>query len=505
MRIVFVTTEAVPFAKTGGLADVCGALPIRLAARGHQCSVIMPAFQQVHEAGLEIEPTDISFAVTLRENVVGGRLLKSRLPEGDVPVYFIDQPQYFSRPQLYGDHNGDYQDNCERFAFFCRGVLQAISRLGLEPDVVHCNDWQAGLIPAYVRSEFENHAWMPRTSTVMTVHNLAYQGQFPHWDMVLTGLDWSYFNPAGMEFYGKLNLLKTGLVFADAISTVSPQYSKEIQTQEHGCGLEGVLASRNKDLFGIINGVDYQHWDPEKDHYLPSRFSIETWAEGKSQNRSSIRQEFGLADDPNIPLIGLVGRLADQKGWDLIIEAMRQMIEEDRPLQWAVLGTGQPRYHEALEDLSTRFPGHIALKLGFSNALAHRIEAASDIFLMPSQYEPCGLNQLYSLRYAAVPIVNPTGGLADTVVDTTAETLAAGTATGFYLKDYSTEGLMETIWRAALVRWDDWSTWKRIVETGMRQDWSWRRSAAQYEHLYSETRLKKSARQKAPPRRPPRR
>ena len=437
MKIAFITTEAVPFAKTGGLADVCGALPIRLAARGHRCCVIMPAFSQIYESGLEIEATDISFAVNLRGRVVGGRLLKSHLPDSDVQVYFVDQPGYFGRPQLYGDHDGDYGDNCERFSFFCRGVLHAISRLHLEPDIVHCNDWQTGLVPAYIRTEFENHPWMASTATVMTVHNLAYQGQFWHWDLEWTGLDWAYFNPAGMEFYGKLNLLKTGLVFADALSTVSPQYAKEIQTAEHGCGLEGVLASRRRDLVGIINGVDYQHWNPEHDPYLTESFSVDSWEQGKAKNKSALRAEFGLADDPNIPLIGLIGRLADQKGWDLIIEAMRRLIEEDRPLQWAVLGTGQPRYHEALQELAQSYPGHIALKLGFSNELAHRIEAASDIFLMPSQYEPCGLNQLYSLRYAAVPIVNPTGGLADTVIDTTAQTLAAGTATGFYLKNYS--------------------------------------------------------------------
>jgi starch synthase len=465
----------------------------------------MPAFGQIHEAGLPIETTDVSFAVPMREHIVGGRLLKSQLPGSQVPVYFIDQPQYFARPQLYGDQRGDYSDNCERFAFFCRGVLHAISRLQLKPDIVHCNDWQTGLIPAYVRSQFESHPWMDQTATVMTVHNLAYQGVFWHWDMALTGLDWAYFNPAGMEYYGQLNLLKTGLVFADTISTVSPQYAREIQTPQHGCGLEGVLHSRSKDLVGIINGVDYQLWNPENDSLLEQTFSVETWMDGKAANKSELRQHFGLADDPHIPLIGLVGRLADQKGWDLIIEAMWELVQQDRPLQWAVLGTGQPKYHDALQELQKQFPGRIALKLGFSNQLAHRIEAASDIFLMPSQYEPCGLNQLYSLRYAAVPVVNPTGGLADTVTDTTAETLAAGTATGFYLKEYSARGVIDAVWRAALVRWDDPSTWRRIVETGMRQDWSWRRSAASYEHLYSETCLKRQSRLASPPRRPPRR
>lgn len=504
MRVVFITTEAVPFAKTGGLADVCGALPVRLARRGHQCSIIMPAFRQIYASGLPVEPTDLSFAVPIGDKVVGGRLLMSQLPESDVAVYFIDQPQYFNRPALYGEAQGDYLDNCERFAFFCRGALQAITRLDLQPEIVHCNDWQTGLVPAYIRTEFESHPWMPAAASVMTVHNLAYQGRFWHWDMLLTGLDWAYFNPAGMEFYGHLNLLKTGLVFSDAISTVSPQYAKEIQTSEHGCGLEGVLSSRSQDLTGIINGVDSSVWNPLTDKLLVANYDAQTWVDGKAANRAAVRAGFGLPNDVNMPLVGLIGRLAEQKGWDLVIDAMGRLLAEDRPLQWVVLGTGEPHYHHALQRLAEQYPSKLGLRLGFSNELAHQIEAASDIFLMPSRYEPCGLNQLYSLMYGAVPVVNPTGGLADTVVDTTAETIAAGTATGFYLREYSTEGLIDALWRAALVRWDRWDTWSKIVTTGMRQDFSWRRSAAQYEHLYRETSLKKAAREKSPPPRPPR-
>ncbi len=504
MKVVFITTEAVPFAKTGGLADVCGALPIQLARRGHQCSVLMPAFRQIYGSGLPIEPTDVSFAVTIGDNVIGGRVLQSHLPDSDVPVYFIDQPQYYNRPALYGDANGDFVDNCERFAFFCRGALQAITRLQLQPDIVHCNDWQTGLVPAYVRSEFEQHAWMPSAATVMTVHNLAYQGNFWHWDMLLTGLDWAYFNPAGMEFYGQLNLLKTGLVFADSLSTVSPQYAKEIQTVEHGCGLEGVLSSRRADLFGIINGVDHSIWNPRTDSHLVANYDEHNWVEGKAANAGELRRRFGLATDVNMPIVGLVGRLAEQKGWDLVIAAMQRLLSEDRPIQWVVLGTGDRHFHDQLAALADHYPDRLGLKLGFSNELAHLIEAGSDIFLMPSRYEPCGLNQLYSLAYGTVPVVNPTGGLVDTVTDTTAETLAAGTANGFYLPEFSVNGLIDAVWRAALVRWDHWDTWQRLVACGMRQDFSWRRSAAHYEHLYSETLLKKSARRSSPPPRPPR-
>lgn len=503
LRIVLITTEAVPFAKTGGLADVCGALPIRLARRGHQCTVIMPAFRQIHSAGLPIQTTDISFAVPIGDHVIGGRLLVSKLPESDVTVYFLDQPQYFNRPSLYGDGHGDYRDNCERFAFFCRGALHAIDRLDLQPEIVHCNDWQTGLIPAYVRTGLEHHRWMPQAATVMTIHNLAYQGRFWHWDMLLTGLDWTYFNPAGMEFYGHLNLLKTGIVFADAISTVSPQYAREIQTSEHGCGLEGVLANRHHDLTGIINGVDSSHWNPRTDRLLVANYDQDNWVEGKGVNRRSVRAEFGLPDDPNIPMIGLIGRLAEQKGWDLILAAMHRLLEEQRPLQWVILGTGDSHYQEELQRLADRYPGVLGLRLGFSNELAHRIEAASDIFLMPSRYEPCGLNQLYSLMYGAVPVVHPTGGLVDTVVNATPESIAAGTATGFYLPEYSSAGLIDALWRAALMRWDDWATWQQIVRTGMQQDFSWRRSAQLYEHLYTETIEKKRARVAAPAPRPP--
>ena len=502
MRVVFITTEAVPFAKTGGLADVCGALPTRLVGRGHRCSVIMPAFRQIYGAGQPVEQTDISFAVPIGDKVMGGRLLRSQLPDSEVDVFFIDQPHYYQRPALYGDESGDYPDNCERFAFFCRSALQAISRLDLQPDIVHCNDWQTGLVPAYVRTGFEDHAWMNKAATIMTVHNLAYQGRFWHWDMLLTGLDWAYFNPAGMEFYGHLNLLKTGLIFADALTTVSPKYAEEIQTAEHGCGLEGVLASRRSDLHGIINGVDSRIWNPRIDTHLAANYDVETWEQGKAVNRTKLRGEFNLRDDVNMPVVGLVGRLAEQKGWDLIIGAMRQLLEQQKPIQWIVLGTGDPEYQEQLQRLAEFYPDQVGLKLGFSNELAHLIEAGSDIFLMPSRYEPCGLNQLYSLMYGTVPVVNPTGGLADTVTDTTAETLAAGTANGFHLKDYSVQALIDSLWRAALVFWDDKETWSRLVTSGMRNDFSWKRSAARYEHVYSETVLKKSQRQKMPPPRP---
>lgn len=487
LDIVFVTTEAVPFAKTGGLADVSGTLPVQLARRGHRVAVIMPAFRHIRGTGNEIEHTDISFAIPINDKLVGGRLLKSKLPFSDVPVYFVDQPAYFDRPELYGDSKGDYVDNCERFSFFCRAVLQAITRLGRSVDLVHCNDWQTGLVPAYMATGFESHPWSERAASVMTIHNMAYQGMFWKFDLHLTGLGWEHFTPEGLEYYGQLNFLKAGIVYADAVSTVSPRYATEIQTTEHGCGLEGTLRAKSDTLVGITNGIDPEVWSPSRDSHLSTQYDVNDWREGKLANRRAIRQHFGLDLDTDAPLIGLVGRLADQKGWDLVFEVMQRFLEDDRQVQWVVLGTGDPRYHDRLESLSDRFPSRLGVHLGFSDHLAHRIEAAADIFLMPSRYEPCGLNQLYSLRYGTVPVVNPTGGLADTVTHASRETYENGTATGFHMQRFSAGGLEETL----LVAVDTYKhfpeRWAQLVETGMRQDWTWGRSAVQYEALYAET------------------
>lgn len=484
MNIVFITTEAVPFAKTGGLADVCGALPRRLAELGHNVSVVMPAFRQIYAADRPIEPLDLTVRVDIAGRVIGGRVLAGTLPGDKVPVYFVDQPQYYDREALYGDGSGDYRDNCERFVFFCRAALEMITRLDLQPDIVHCNDWQSGLIPAYIKLRFDPHDWMNSATTVMTIHNLAYQGSFWHWDQLLTGIGWQHFNHHEMEAYGKLNLLKTGLVFADWITTVSPRYAQEIQSPELGCGLDGVLRDRRDRLTGIINGIDPEEWDPSKDPALPLNYDVSSWRQGKRAAKTEVQQILGLPPAEGVPLIGLIGRLAEQKGWDLLIDMMDNWLADGRRVQWAVLGSGESRYQLQLERLAAAYSDRVGLLVGFSNELAHKIEAAADIFLMPSRYEPCGLNQLYSLCYGAVPIVNPTGGLADTVVDYNEITAADGSATGFHLPTYDAAGLSSTGDRAL----DLWAghpdRWGQIVETGMRQDWSWTRSAQAYEALY---------------------
>ncbi len=487
MNIVFLATEAVPFAKTGGLGDVCGSLPATLAQAGHRVSLIMPAFRCIHDSGQPIEVTDITFAISIADRIVGARLLKSKLPGADVDVYFIDQPQYFDRQALYGDQSGDYQDNCERFAFFCRAALQVIDRVCPQVQIVHCHDWQAGLVPAYMKYRFESHPWMEQARSVFTIHNLAYQGRFWHLDMPLTGLGWDRFTAAGLEFYGSLNFLKTGILLADTITTVSPTYAQEIQSTMHGCGLDSVLRFRAERLIGITNGIDDEVWNPATDPHLAQTYDLHSWQIGKAANKSALQNEFGLAVNAELPMIGLVGRLADQKGWDLVIDVMRWHLEENRPVQWVVLGTGESRYHDALAAFAAQYPDRFGLRLGFSDPLAHRIEAGADLFLMPSQYEPCGLNQLYSLRYGTVPIVMATGGLIDTVVDTNEQTLAAGTATGFQMTSFTAETLDQAIGQSLAMRFHAANDWSGIVARGMASDWSWRKSGLQYQNVYAET------------------
>ncbi len=490
LNIAFASSEVVPFAKTGGLADVVEALPRELENLGHQPMVFVPAYRQARNCGQPIVPTDIQVSVTVGSKVVTGRLLRSQLPNSRVPVYLVEQDGYFNRPQLYRENGSDYKDNCERFAFFCRAVMQSVSALGVPLDILHCNDWQTGLMPAYLQIEYSHIPFYRNVASLYTIHNMAYQGSFWHWDMLLTGLDWKYFNWHQMEFHGHLNLLKTGIVFSDAINTVSPQYAKEIQESPLGCSLESVLRHRSDVLSGIINGVNYETWDPRHDPLIASQYDVQTWQQGKALCKASLQQELGLPVEPRHPLIGLVGRLADQKGWDLVAEVMQRWISY-RDVQWAILGTGEEVYHNLLSRMSREYPHKVAARLEFSDHMAHAIEAGSDMFVMASRYEPCGLNQLYSLRYGSVPIVHRTGGLADTITDATPEHLAAGTANGFSFTAYDAGSLEEAIARACEMYADDPTKWQHLVETGMNQDWSWRQSARQYVALYERIMAKK--------------
>ena len=486
LRVTSIASEIVPLAKTGGLGDVGGALPPALESIGCHCNAFLPAYRSAMNCGLPIETTDLFFSVPVADQPVSCRILKTCLPHSSVDVYLIDQPKYYDRAGLYGDSHGEYRDNCERFSFFCRATIEAIERLNLRPDIVHCHDWQAGLIPAYMDARLGNYHWMQSAVSVMTIHNLAYQGRFWHLDMPLTGLDWKYFNWEQLEYYGDLNLMKSGLVFADSLTTVSPTYAKEILRPEHGCGLDSILLNRKSDLIGIVNGVDYRQWNPADDPHLVANYDVQSWQTGKAECKQALQNELGLEQVPNVPLIGIVSRLAGQKGWDLIIPLLRRWLPR-QDVQWAVLGTGEKKYEEELQNLAAMYPGKIASVLGFSESLAHRIEAASDLFLMPSRYEPCGLNQLYSLKYGCVPVVHATGGLVDTVVPTTEQTLQQGEATGFVFDDFSDQGLEKALLEALDFYHHRRQQWSQIVTSGMLGDWSWQKSAHKYRDLYLET------------------
>jgi starch synthase len=486
VKILFATTEAVPFCKTGGLGDVCGSLPLELANLGHEPVVIMPAFRQALSAGRPIESTGVRFEVPIGRKTVAGTFLRSSLPGDRVQVYLVHQPQYYDRPELYRENGHDYKDNCERFVFFCRAALEAIQLLDLKTELVHCHDWTSGLVPAYLKTELCGVPPFDSVRSLMTIHNIAYQGNFWHWDMELTGIDWRYFNWRQMEFYGNLSFLKSGLAFADALSTVSPRYAEEIQRPPLGCGLEGILQHRHADLHGIMNGVDYNEWNPEIDRYLGGHnYSVKNFAEGKAACKAALQHEVGLPAAPDQPLIAMIGRLADQKGFDLVAKLIPQWVPNSAA-QWVILGTGEPHYHQLLSDLARQYPEKIAVKLGFSDDLAHRIEAGADIFLMPSRYEPCGLNQLYSLKYGTVPVVHATGGLANSITNLTDETFAAGTANGFSFNNYTPAALADALDRACET-FKKWSTWEKLIRTGMQQDWSWNHSAKEYDRLYAQT------------------
>ena len=483
MNVVFVASEAVPFAKTGGLADVIGSLPCALERLGLGVSVIIPCYREVWwRSGQEITTNGWKLWIPVGSREVEARVHEGRLPGSDVAVYLIDQPGYFDRDQLYLREDGsDFPDNAERFAFFAKAALETISRLEPRPDVIHCHDWQSALIPAMLRERYS--PWLEGLGTLLTVHNLAYQGVFDASALALTGLDRRLFNWRQLEYHGRLNYLKAGLVYADLISTVSPTYAREIQTPEFGCGLDGLLRSRSADLTGIINGIDTEVWSPAREPMLAAQYDATDFETGKALCKAALQRRAGLPERADVPLFAQIGRLDPQKGWDLLIEVADDLLRGE--VQLVVLGFGQARYHDQLDRLAVRHPGKLRVFLEFSGTLAHQIEAGADLFLMPSLYEPCGLNQLYSLAHGTVPVVRATGGLSDTVVDATPGSLADGTATGVVFRDPTPQALRKAIERALAIRGDP-VAWRQLVENGMRADWSWDRSARDYVALYDE-------------------
>ncbi|MGE0823829.1 MAG: glycogen synthase GlgA [Candidatus Binatia bacterium] len=482
LRIFFVASEVAPFARTGGLGDVLGALPKALAARGHDIRVVMPLYQQVREGSFSLTELVNDLVVPSTTGNRNVRIWQGVLPDPQasavsVPVYFIEQDEYFARPQLYGSETGDYPDNAARFSFFSQTALALVARLEWFPDVWHCHDWQTALIPAYMRFVLGFDSRFSTAATVYTVHNLAYQGLFPAVTYPVTGLPPMLFQPAGVEFLGFLSFMKAGLLYADALTTVSPSYAEEICTPEFGFGLDGVLRTRRDALIGILNGADYDVWSPDHDPSIVARYDA-TDLRGKVQCKTALLRTFGLPEDPDIPVIGMISRLVDQKGFDLLATALERLLTFG--LRLVILGTGSAPYEQFLTGLAQTYPQKIGVRLAFDDVLAHQIEAGSDMFLMPSRYEPCGLNQIYSLRYGTIPIVRATGGLRDTVIpfDPT-----SGGGTGFVFTETSGDALLASV-EEALRLFPDRASWQRLVQNAMAQDFSWQRSAAHYEELY---------------------
>lgn len=481
MKTVYLSSEVVPFAKTGGLADIAGAIPKSLQKLGVEIGVIMPFYGIIKESPYPVTKTDIQFEVKIGDKLKTGYVYKGFLPDTQVPIYFLDNEQYFGRKGLYNypGTTKDFEDNSERFIFFAQGALELIEKLKVCPDIVHCNDWQAGLVPVYLKTNYAGKACFKHTKTIMTIHNLSYQGVFWHWDMNLTGLDWGLFNWKQLEFYGKLNFLKGGIVFGDLITTVSKTYAKEIQTPEYGMGLDGVLRERARDLYGIVNGIDYSIWNPETDKCIIANYGLRN-LNGKQLCKRALQRKYKLPER-DCPVIGMITRLTDQKGLDLVVNKFSELMKLD--LQLVLLGVGDRRYHELFQDYAKTYPAKVAVKLTFDECSAHEIEAGSDMFLMPSRFEPCGLNQLYSLRYGTVPVVRSTGGLADTITDVRSEPLGNGRANGFTFKEYDPDLLLATVIRAVDL-FKNRTQWTHLMKNGMAQDWSLERSAREYVALY---------------------
>ena len=485
MRVLEVASEAVPFAKTGGLADVVGSLPGALADWGCDVTLVIPAHREALAAGRGIESTEISFEVPIGTRRPTARILRCRRPNDRFDVYLVANDELFDRPTLYGGPR-DYPDNAERFIFFSRAALELARRLGQPFDVIHCHDWQTGLVPAYHRLLSASWPAMSSARTVMTIHNLAYQGLFWHWDMLLTGLDWRHFHWQQLEFHGQLNLLKGGIVFADAVSTVSPTYAREIQSPPTGCGLEGVLAARGDALEGIVNGIDTEVWNPATDPHIPRPYGADDFADGKYAARVALAARLGRAAPPARPLVAFIGRLVEQKGIELVVELMGRMAGTGRA-HFVILGTGSADEERMLARMATTFPGTVDLVIGFDEGLAHLVQAAADIVLVPSRFEPCGLTQLHAQRYGGIPVVRATGGLIDTVVDATPAAIEAGTATGFAFAGFDPQPLEHALERALQAHAEK-DLWSRLVRRAMHRDWSWRHSAGEYLRLFERTR-----------------
>ncbi len=488
MHVLFAASEMVPYAQTGGLGDVIGALPAALARLGLKVSVVLPCYRSVLQSGLKLTPVPGEYSVP-----VGGRGLDYSLLEttvDGVQLYFVDRRDLFDRDGLYVDNStgSDWFDNGERFTFFSRAVVDLALILEPRPRVIHCHDWQTGLVPAYLATLFSQDRRLKNTASVFTIHNIGYQGIFPKEFLPQTGLDWSVFTPDGLEFYDRISLLKAGIAYGDALTTVSAKYAEEIQTAEYGFGLDGAVRAQSQKLHGILNGADYSRWDPSTDESLPRRYSLED-PSGKAECKQALLREIDLPLDGGRPLIGMVTRLATQKGIDILLDALDRIMAQGVDL--VLLGQGSRELEEALRSQEGRFPESLRVKISFDERLSRLIEAGSDFFLMPSRYEPSGLNQIYSLRYGTIPIVRATGGLDDTILDVE-DAPAAGN--GFKFQPYTSEALAGCVERAVRFFRERPADWKKLMERAFREDFSWPRSAERYLEVYCWASTRRSGR-----------
>ena len=476
MKIAMVSSEIVPFAKTGGLADVVGTLALALEKKGHELALVMPAYRAVLRGGFTLEETNIALSAAVANRQESASVLCGRLGEG-ISVYCIRADSYFDRDFLYGTPEGDYPDNAERFVFFARAALELLRRE--TADVLHCHDWQTALAIVFLKAQPERYAELQGAKSLLTVHNLGFQGIFPAANWPLLNLDGKFFTPEFLEFFGNINFLKGALLFADKMTTVSPSYAREIMESEQGFGLEGVLRLRQRDVVGVLNGVDYGVWNPASDPHIAKGYDAAKLSV-KQSCKKALQRTLGLPQNGSVPLLGMISRLTSQKGLDLIEKILDPLMECD--VQLAVLGSGEPRYEDLFAGAAARYPQKVAARFGFDDPLAHQIEAGADLFLMPSLYEPCGLNQMFSLKYGTIPVVRAVGGLKDSVEDYDAKT---GSGTGFVFGPYEPQALLGTIDRG-LQAYRNKRAWTALRRRAMKMDFSWDRSAAAYCDLYDQ-------------------
>lgn len=483
LKILFVSAEMSPFAKTGGLADVAGSLPKALAALGHDVRAVMPRYRQVkgdfeYVADFPVQLDNWSETCIIRKTEVP---YKAGTRNRKLTVYFADSYRYFDRDGIYG-----HFDDADRFAFFCRAVLDMLPRIGFKPDIIHCNDWHTGPVCMLLKEQYASEEFYSSISTIFTIHNLEYQGNFSSYAVRLLNIGYDVFTPEKAEFYGMFSFMKTGLVYSDIINTVSEVYAREIQTSQYGERLDGLLEKRSQDLFGILNGINYDEFDPQTDKSIARNFGPANFKD-KKENKYALQAEMGLPVG-DVPMIGLISRLSGQKGLNLLIDRIGEFLSQD--IQFVLLGTGDDYYQDQFRRIANDYPGKIAVYIGFNGSLAQRIYAGSDMFLMPSRFEPCGLGQIISLRYGTIPVVRATGGLAETVTDYDSDKERGN---GFSFINFSSDEMLGAVCRALKVYREKPEEWDKLIVRALQTDYSWNRSAKKYEELYMHAIGKKAA------------